>query len=210
MGTVLPGLSERRQRDKLLSVGGIAFKVAIGGFLVWLSAQMGAFVTDILEKVRESVQASELLEIDNYIIHESGDDPGRVRAPADQAAFDRFLEEWFTASGRKTTRDRWDEPFVYFKIPSKDPRDLKYRITSKGPDKKLGTQDDIVLERDNTHATINHDPTKIADAALEQKKQLDREVAKRVNDLLREAPKKAESAPPRASTVELLGILKSS
>ena len=193
-------------------MGGVFFKVAVGGFLVWLSAQMGTFAEEILSKVRESVQASELVEIDHYVAYESsfGADPAKkAHAPADQAEFERILQEWLTASGgRKVTLDRWDEPYVYFKLASKDPRDVRYRITSKGPDKRLGTPDDIILERDNDHATINKDPTKIAESAIEQKKQLDKEVARRVTELLRDAPRAPEKSEPKASTGELIDILK--
>jgi hypothetical protein len=205
-------------------MGGIAFKIAIGGFLVWLSAQMGAFVEEVLGKVRESVQASELLEIDKYVAYASVFDENRktVHAPKDQAEFEKILQDWLTAGGgRKVAKDRWDEPYVYFRVPSRDPRDVRYRITSKGADKKLGTPDDIVLERDNDHATINRDPTKIADQAIEQKKQLDRDVAKKVEELLQKAPKDAkdpakapdkapEKTPDAKVPAELLDILKAS
>jgi hypothetical protein len=197
-------------------MGGVAFKVAIGGFLVWLSAQMGTFAEEILGKVRESVQASELVEIDRYVAYESafGQDPSKkAHAPKDQAEFEQVLREWTTASGnRNVTLDRWDQPYAYFKIPSRDPRDVKYRITSKGADKKIGSADDLVVERENDHSSINRDPTKIAESAIEQKKALDREVARRANELLRQAPgqaaKNAAHEGPKASTAELLEILK--
>lgn len=195
-------------------MSGVAFKVAIGAFLVWLSAQMGTFAEEILGKVRESVQASELVEIDHYVAYESAfgsDASKKARAPRDQDEFERILQEWLNASGgRRVTRDRWDEPYVYFKVPSRDARDVKYRITSKGSDRKLGTPDDLILERDNDRSSINRDPTKIAESAIERKKELDREVAKRVDELLREAPSAPSKAPAHASTGELIDILKRS
>jgi hypothetical protein len=193
-------------------MGGVFFKVAVGGFLVWLSAQMGTFARELLEQVRESVQASELVEIDHYVAYESsfGADPAKkAHAPADQAEFERILQEWLTASGgRKVTLDRWDEPYVYYRIPATDARDVKYRITSKGADKKLGTPDDIILEREGEHAEINRDPVKIAESAIERKKQLDKDVAKQVDELLREAPRAPSPPKAMASTGELLDILK--
>lgn len=193
-------------------MGGLVFKIAVGGFLVWLSAQMGTFAEEILGKVRESVQASELVEIDRYVHYQSafGDDASKkAHAPKDQIEFERVLREWTAASGnRNVTLDRWEQPYVYFKVASPDPREVKYRITSKGADRKIGSADDLVLERDNERTSINRDPTKIAESAIEQKKALDREVAKKVNELLREAPPTAASQPPRASTGELLDILK--
>ena len=193
-------------------MSGVAFKVAAGAFLVWLSAQMGTFADEILGKVRVSVQASELVEIDRYVAYESafGADPSKkAHAPADQAEFERILREWLEASGgRNVLRDRWDEPYVYFRVPTKDPRDVHYRITSKGPDRKLGTDDDIVLEREGDRSTINRDPAAIAESAIERKKALDREVAKKVNDLLRDAPAKAEApAPKGVSTAELAKLI---
>jgi hypothetical protein len=191
-------------------MGGVALKIAIGGFLVWLSAQMGNFADEILLKVRESVQASELLEIDKYVAYQSvfGDDPSKkARAPRDQAEFESIVAEWVTASGgRNVTKDRWGEPYVYFRFPTKDPRTVHYLITSKGPDRKLGTPDDIIVEREDDHATINRDPEKIAESALERKQQLDREVAKKVNDLLQEAKKTPPKDPE--SNRELVELLK--
>src|SRR4051812_44573366 len=110
-------------------MGSFAFKVAVGGFLVWLSAQVGTFAEEILGKVRESVQASELVEIDHFVAYESAfgaDAQRKARAPADQAEFERILKEWLTAAGnRRVTLDRWDEPYVYFKIADRDPRAVK-------------------------------------------------------------------------------------
>jgi len=194
-------------------MGSFVFKLAVGGFLVLLAAQLGTFADEILIKVRESVQASELLEIDRYVAYEStvGDDPTKkAHAPKDQAEFERVVAEWIATSGnRNVTRDRWGEPYVYFRVATRDPREVHYRITSKGPDRKLGTPDDIVVEREDDHATINRDPARIADAALEQKQQIDREVARRVTELLREA-KKAPPASPSGggSTQELVEMLK--
>lgn len=193
-------------------MGGVAFKAAVGAFLVWLSAQMGAFADEILGKVRESVQASELLEIDHFVAYESafGEDPAKkAHAPRDQAEFERVLSEWLTASGgRHVTRDRWDEPYVYCRLPSDDPRSIRYRITSKGPDRRLGTPDDIVLEREGEHAAIDRDPEKIAQAAIERKQALDREVAKRVSELLARTPASPEKRQDPSATPRLLEILK--
>ena len=195
-------------------MGGVAFKIAIGGFLIWLSAQMGTFAEEILGKVRESVQASELVEIDKYVAVQSafGDDPTKkAHAPKDQAEFERILRDWTVASGnRDVTKDRWDQPYVYFRVPSRDARDVKYRITSKGADKKIGSGDDLVVERENDHSSINRDPTRIAESAIEQKKALDREVARRANELLRDAPKTPAAPAPKASADDLLDILKNS
>ncbi len=195
-------------------MGGVAVKVAIGAFLVWLSAQMGTFAEEILAKVRESVQASELVEIDKYVAVQSafGDDPTKKsHAPKDQAEFERILKDWTSASGnRNVTLDRWEQPYVYYRIPNKDARVINYRITSRGADKKLGTPDDLVVERENDHSSINRSPEKIAESAIEQKKALDREVAKRANELLRDAPKPQPGPAPRASADEVLDILKHS
>src|ERR1700722_4466422 len=101
-------------------MGSLAFTLAPGGFGIWPAAELGTFADEILGKVRESVQASELLEIDRYISVQSalGDDPNRKpHAPLDQQDFERVVSGWLTASGnRDVTRDRWGEPFVYFKF----------------------------------------------------------------------------------------------
>jgi hypothetical protein len=199
-------------------MSGVALKVAIGGFLVWLSAQMGTFAEEILSKVRESVQASELVEIDRYVAYESafGQDPSKkAHAPKDQAEFERVLREWTTASGnRNVTLDRWEQPYVYYRVPERDPRRIHYTITSKGSDRKIGSADDLVVEREDDHSSINRDPVKIIESAIEQKKALDREVAKKVNDLLPfdelGAKGSGAKAGPRASTAELLDIINKS
>src|SRR5262249_35666026 len=138
-----------------IRVGGTALKVLIAGFFVWLSAQMGTFADEILGRVRESVQASELLEIDTYVYQHSVLENERTHPPKDQAEFEAILKDWLTASaGRDVTKDRWERPYAYDHLPSRDPRDVLYRIASGGPDRKLGTEDDIVVERENDRSKI--------------------------------------------------------
>jgi hypothetical protein len=178
-------------------VGGTALKVLIAGFFVWLSAQMGTFADEILVRVRESVQASELLEIDTYVYQHSVLENERTHAPRDQAEFESILKEWLTASGgRDVTKDRWDRPYAYDHTPTRDPREVLYRIASGGPDRKLGTGDDIVVERENDHARINRDPARIAEEALERKKHLDEDTVSRIREILEAAKSGDPSAKP--------------
>jgi hypothetical protein len=168
---------------------GTALKVAIGVFFVWLSAQMGTFVDEVLTRVKESVQASELLKIDSFVhVVSIGDEQRRQRPPRDQAEFDAIVRDWLTAQGgRDVAKDRWNEPYIYDRIPRDDPRDIYYRITSKGPDRLLGTADDIVIEREGESSRINRNPVDLAEHALERKQELDREIGKKLRDLVEKA-----------------------
>lgn len=177
-------------------MGGTALKVAIAGFFVWLAAQMGTFVDEILTRVTESVQASELLQIDQYVYYASAVEKQYPRAPKDQAEFETIVREWTSApAGRDVTKDRWDRAYAYDRVPTKDPRDIQWRIASGGPDRRVGTEDDIVVERDNEHARINRDPAQLVELAVERKERLDRETAARVRGILELAKQPAGAAP---------------
>src|SRR5207237_6577040 len=115
-------------------------KVAIAGFLVWLSAQMGVFADEIMHRVRESVQASELLSVDGAVYQWAALDPEnpKPRSPKDQAEFERVLRDNLTAAGgRDVTRDRWDEPYLYDRVRRAAQRAFYYRLARQGPDRQL-------------------------------------------------------------------------
>ena len=182
-------------------MGGTALKLLIAGFFVWLSAQMGTFVDEILTRVSESVQASELLQIDGYVYYHSALENERTRAPRDQTEFESVVREWTEApAGRDVTKDRWDRPLVYDHQESRDPREIHWRISSGGPDRKIGTDDDLVVVRDNDVARINRDPAKIAELAIERKEKLDRETTTRVRQVLELAN---QSPPPGTPTKDV-------
>ena len=125
-------------------MGGALIKVGIGAFFVFASAQMGGLARGLLDRARESVQASELLTLDGQlaawtIAHKRG------RPPADQAHFESVCREVLTApGGRDVTKDRWGEGFVYERIAV---RPVEWQISSKGPDRSLGSEDDLVVHR---------------------------------------------------------------
>ena len=168
----------------------------IAGFFVWMMAQMGTFADEVLGRVKESLQASELLLIDEYVYNWTENEHERPRAPKDQAEFEAVVRDWTEAkAGRNVTRDRWDRPYVYDPVAQADPRHIVWRISSMGPDCKLGTADDLVVERDGDRATINRDPAKIAEEAIERKQRLDTETVSRVREILA-AAKAQEKEPP--------------
>ncbi|MDC3379030.1 hypothetical protein OAX78_01950 [Planctomycetota bacterium] len=163
-------------------MGGSAIKLGVGVFFVWLSAQMGQFAEEVLGRVRESVQASELLTIDSHVgawtVLQA-----RTIPPLNQHQFEEALIEQLSARGnRDVTLDRWEQPYLYELQQKRAP--IKWRITSGGPDAAIGTGDDLVVERVGDRTEINRDPVEIAEAALDDKLELDREAARRLRELL--------------------------
>jgi hypothetical protein len=165
-------------------MGSAGIKVGIAVFFVWLSAQLGTVAQEILGRVRESVQASELLTVDKYlavwVIEQK-----RSAAPGSQEAFERALREELSAgANRDVTLDRWEQKYLYEKLGDSPPA---WRITSKGPDKTLGTDDDLIVERRGDSSHINQDPAALAESAIERKLELDREALRRLQRLADQA-----------------------
>lgn len=170
-------------------MGGTLVKAGIGVFLVVAAAKMGGLATELLGRARESVQATELATLDGYLsvwcIERK-----RTQPPRDQAHFEEVVRGLFTTRGeRDVTQDRWGETYVYEKLGA---RPVAWRITSKGPDKALGTGDDLVLKRHEDKVQINRDPVSIMEGAIEDKRQADERFLRDLNRLVR----KAEEAPP--------------
>lgn len=173
---------------------GVAIKIGIGAFFVWASSQMGVLAQEILGRVRESVQASELVTLDNHLAVWAIE-RRRTRAPKNQQEFDRVVVQLFTQrGGRKVTDDRWGMPYLYEQLSA---RPVGWRIVSRGPDRKPGTKDDLVLERHGDQVHINKDPTEIAEKAIERKRALDEKLLRKMRDLA----DKAQQVPAEPSSV---------
>jgi hypothetical protein len=177
-------------------VGGTALKLAIAAFFVGLSAQIGTLADEVLSCVRESAQASELVEVDACVARACAINTEQARAPKDQSEFEKIVRDGIQrAFGRDPSLDSWDKPYVYERIPSRDARAVLYTITSCGPDRLFGTSDDIVLERENESSTIDRDPAAKAERASERKKRLDRDAATRLRETLAGAPNAPKDVP---------------
>ncbi len=97
----------------------------------------------------------------------------RTRAPRDQEEFERTLEQILSARGpRRVTHDRWDRPYAYEHFGDSP---LHWRISSRGPDRLLGNDDDLVVERIEDRVRVTRDPVEIAEMALERARRLDHE-----------------------------------
>lgn len=163
-------------------MSGALLKVGIGAFFVFASAQMGSLAADLLERTRESVQATELLTLEGQVAVWTIEQK-RTHAPRDQAEFERVLKQALAAKGgRDVTRDRWGEPYVYDKIHDRVP---EWRISSKGRDRKLGTADDLVVHRREDQVEINRKPNEIMEQAIAALQRRDRQRLERLEALTR-------------------------
>lgn len=153
-------------------MGGTLAKLMVGVFFVGLASQLGDLARDVVSKARESVQASELLTLDGSLAAWAIEQR-RTRAPRDQEEFERTLEHILTARGpRRVSHDRWDRPYVYEYLGDTP---LRWRISSRGPDRVLGSDDDLVVERIDDRIQVSRDPAEIAEMALDRALRLDRE-----------------------------------
>lgn len=190
-------------------MGGTLVKAGIGVFLVVAAAKMGGLATELLGRARESVQASELLTLDGHLAAWTIARK-RTHPPRDQAHFEEVVVGLFTTRGeRDVTQDRWGETYLYEKLGE---RPVAWRITSKGPDRALGTGDDLVLKRYEDNVQINRDPVAIMEAAIEDKRQADERF---LRDLDRALKKGEQGQPvqvfpegqgPDSSEVEAKGV----
>jgi hypothetical protein len=170
-------------------VGGALLKIGIGGFFVFASAQMGSLAKDLLDRARESVQASEMLTLDSHLAVWTIEQK-RGRPPRDQKQFQSVCKQLFTArGGRDVTKDRWGMVYVYEPI---NVRPVEWRISSLGPDKKLGTDDDLIVHRRSDTVQINKDPTEIIEAAIERLRRVDEQ---RLRELERLQQKQGKQPP---------------
>ena len=64
-------------------------------------------------------------------------------------------------------------------------RPVAWRIVSGGPDRRVGSEDDLVVERREDRVSINRDPQEIVEQALERKQAFDRELLERLETLAR-------------------------
>ena len=145
-------------------MGGTLTKLLVGAFFVGLSSQMGELAQDVISRARESVQASEMLTLDGTLAAWAIEQR-RTRGPRNQEEFDQTLEFILSARGsRDVTRDRWNQPYVYEHISD---RPVRWRISSRGPDLRLGTEDDLVVERTGDRSELSRDPVEIIEQAIE-------------------------------------------
>lgn len=145
-------------------MGGTLTKLLVGAFFVGLSSQMGELARDVISRARESVQASEMLTLDGALAAWAIEQR-RTRGPRDQEEFNQILEFNLSArGGRDVTKDRWDRPYVYEHLSD---RPIRWRVSSRGPDLRLGTEDDLVVERTGDRSELSRDPVEIIERALE-------------------------------------------
>lgn len=176
-------------------MGGVGVKVAIGVFFVALSSQMGKLAEQILGRVRESVQASELSTLDGHLATWAVEQR-RTRGPKDQVEFELAVKDLFTErSGRAPTEDRWGQAYIYENLGPRPPAP-RWRISSKGPDRRAGTADDLVVERVGDRVTRNRDPVEIAEQALERKQRSDRELIAKLRELTARLEGEGAATPP--------------
>ena len=177
-------------------MSGALIKVGLGAFFVWASSQMGALAGDLLGRARLSVQASELSTLDGHLAAwsvGSGFEKRRGGSPPTQAAFERTVSELFTErGGRRAFEDRWGSPYLYERLSDRPPG---WRITSRGPDRKAGTADDLILERRGDAVHFNTDPVAIAEGAVARKRRHDEQVLKELERLRRSGPKATSGKP---------------
>lgn len=152
-------------------MGPTGAKVGAAALLVALASQLSAAAEELVGRVRESVQASELLTVDGYALVWSLEQ-NPTRAPRDQAEFERACRDELAArAGREPTADRWGRTYVYEPLAVRGA--LRWRISSAGPDRRLGTEDDLVVERHGDASQINRDPTEIVERALARWREAD-------------------------------------
>ena len=190
-------------------MGGTLIKAGIGVFLVVAAAKMGGLASELLGRARESVQASELLTLDGHLAAWTIGRK-RTRPPRDQAHFEEVVAGLFTTRGeRNVTQDRWGQTYLYEKLGE---RPVAWRITSKGPDRALGTSDDLVLKRHEDNVQINRDPVAIMEAAIEDKRQADERFLRDLQRVLAESEEAKpvevfpEGKAPSPSEVEAKGV----
>ena len=196
-------------------MGGTLTKLLVGVFFVGLASQLGELARDVVSKARESVQASELLTLDKSL-EAWAIEQRRTRPPRDQEEFEHALEQILTGS-RRVTHDRWDRPYVYEHLGDTP---LRWRISSRGPDRILGNDDDLVVNRIAERVEISRDPVEIAEMAIDRAQRLERETvgklraaaAKLEPEAERRDPlldaKAAESAQHAASLAQLDALLR--
>jgi len=179
-------------------------KLLIGAFFVWVSAQMGSLAEEILARVRESVQASELLTLDGYLAVWTIEQK-RTLPPKDQEQFEIACRAMLSArGGRPVTHDRWGQPYVYECLGR---RPVHWRITSMGPDRRLAGErdplpDDLIVERVSDRVEINRDPASIMERAIERKLRQDQEILERLRELSAEQKEEAQDASSFGSEAE--------
>ena len=155
---------------------GMMVKLGIPMVLMSFAASYLDIVTDLLNTVRKSVVGIELTKIDEALQRElvmqteRRSDP----LPTDREAFYDFLKGAFQDTGRDVTRDQFGQQYFY----EHPERTTAYSIVSCGPDKELGSEDDIMLERDGEKRRMSHSLEDIAKAmGTEIEKERDRKKA---------------------------------
>lgn len=108
--------------------------------------------------VKLSVSGTELGGIDKALLvykHTTGDYP-------QEEQFRQFLSENLLSRGGKDQGlDQWGSSYSYKRYSN------GYRITTAGPDKRFGTEDDLYLERRGNKTYVNKDISSALDATLD-------------------------------------------
>ncbi len=111
----------------------------------------GARMKPLLDMVKVTLTQYEVAEVTKLVVHDYKESNGLLVAPSDFQAFvqDKFHSQYSVVARELTgdknhnlSRDIWGIPFTM--IPNQDVTNIK--ITSAGPDKKLGSKDDISVD----------------------------------------------------------------
>ncbi len=175
--------------------GAAGIKIAMMVFFVWLSSQMGSMVEEVLGRVRVSIQASELMTLDGHLAVWAIEQR-RTRPPDDQAEFEKACNIMLSVRGRSVTQDRWREDYIYERV-RRTP--VHWRVTSKGPDRIYGTEDDISVERIGDMVELNTDPVAVIEQAIARKRKLDAQVLRRLRTLVKHIEQGTDKKDPHAN-----------
>ena len=125
----------------------------------------------IMSVVQFAVTGIELNSIDYMIIL---NEITSERYPEEDEFKDFMKENFLSRGGRDQTKDQWDTPYSYKRIPE------GYRVTSAGPDKTTGTEDDLYLERQGNNTYINKDVQKALNASIDIVLKRDKEATEKL------------------------------
>ena len=151
----------------MIIMGKIYLLMLIGS--LYASMTFGrTMLKQIMSVVQFAVTGIELNSIDYMIVL---NEITSERYPEEGEFKDFMKENFLSRGGRDQTKDQWDTPYSYKRIPK------GYRITSAGPDKKTGTEDDLYLERKGNNTYINKDVQKALNASIDMVLKRDKKIA---------------------------------
>jgi DNA-binding transcriptional MerR regulator len=157
-------------------MGGIV-KVMVPLVALAVAASYLGVVQDILDTVRKSVVGIALCRIDDALYGEclkqadSRVDP----LPKDQEEFLGFMQKAFENRGQDVTKDQFGTPYCYLH-PAKPPENPTFTVSSAGPNRTFGDDDDLVVHRHGKTRDMTYPPediAKVMELKAQQKQQAD-------------------------------------